>query len=140
MDLRTYVAARVDPTPLSAGLAVGDVLAIGAFVVAGEIRHGTDPVANPLLVADTLAPFLLGWALAALLGGLYTTDALKNPRRVLSWTVPAWVLATLVGHGLRATELFHGGTTLGFIAVTLGLGGALVVGWRLLVAALLARE
>ena len=137
MSVRSLVGSRIDRSRLALGLAVGDLLAVGGFVVAGEIRHGRDPFRFPGIVAETLVLFLLGWAVAALLGGLYTRDAVKNPRRVLSWTVPAWILATLLVHGVMALVSFHGGTALSFVAVTLGIGGILVVGWRLVLSIVL---
>ena len=132
MAVQSLVRSRVDRSRLALGLALGDVLAITGFVVAGEVRHGRDPLASPGVAAETVLVFLAGWALAALLGGLYTRDALKNVRRVLSWTVPAWVFATLLIHGAIALVSFHGGTELAFVAVTLFVGGSIVVGWRLL--------
>lgn len=136
MDLRAWFAARVEPTWRSLLVAVGDVVAIAAFVIPGEIQHGFPPLEYPVRTLDTFAPFLLGWIVAALLGGLYTSDALKNSRRILSWTVPAWVFALLVGHGLRATPLFHGGTSPIFFLVTLAVGGSVGIAWRLVVGAL----
>lgn len=131
MNPGSLVRSRIDRSRLALGLGIGDLLAITAFVVAGEIRHGRDPMTYPGVVAETLAVFLAGWAVAAFLGGLYTADALKNPRRVLSWTVPAWALATVLVHLFVALVGFHGGTELTFVAVTLFIGGAAVVGWRL---------
>ena len=69
------VGGRVDPAPVTALVALGDLACIGAFVVAGEISHDVDPVANPLYVTETAIPFLIGWTLVALLGGLYAADA-----------------------------------------------------------------
>ena len=131
MALPSFARSRVDRSALALGLAVGDLLAIGGFVVAGEIRHGIPVLRMPGYVGETLAVFLVGWAVASFLGGLYTRDALKNLRRVLSWTVPAWVLATLLIHGIYLVTDLHDGTQLTFVAVTLFLGGVLVVGWRL---------
>lgn len=136
MDVRAFVGARVDFTRRSAVVAVGDFLAIAAFVVPGGIRHGFPPWLFPIRTIDTFVPFLVGWIVAALLGGLYTADALKNPRRILSWTVPAWILALLLGHAIRATPLFHGGTSPVFFLVTLGVGAPVGIAWRLLVGAL----
>ncbi|MEF8775947.1 MAG: DUF3054 domain-containing protein [Haloarculaceae archaeon] len=140
MSVRSLVDARVDRSRLVLGLGIGDLLAVGGFVVAGEIRHGIDPLVAPGYVGETLALFLLGWATAALLGGLYTRDAVKSPRRVLSWTLPAWIMATLLVHAVMALVGFHGGTGLTFVAVTLGIGGVLVVGWRLVVSLVLDLE
>ncbi|MEF8782894.1 MAG: DUF3054 domain-containing protein [Haloarculaceae archaeon] len=139
MSTSTYLRSRVDVRPFAGLLAVGDALAITSFVVAGIIQHGGQPFSNPGEVPGPVAPFLLGWFAVALLGGLYTVDALLSPRRALSWTAPAWVIAVLVGHGLRATSLFPGGTTAGFILVTLVVGGILVVGWRLLASVAIGR-
>ena len=138
MDLRAFLRARVEPTRRSLLVAAGDLIAIVAFVVPGEIRHGFPPLEFPLRTLDTFVPFLIGWVIAAVLGGLYTSDALKNPRRILSWTVPAWVFALVVGHALRASPLFHGGTSLSFFLVTLAVGGTVGIGWRLLVGYLTA--
>jgi hypothetical protein len=137
MNLSSLIRSRIDRSRLALGLGIGDLLAISGFVIAGEYRHGIDPLVFPGVVGETLAVFLGGWAIAAVLGGLYTSDALKNPRRVLSWTVPAWVFATLLTHGFMAVTSFHGGTELSFVAVTLGFGGIAVVGWRLVLAILL---
>jgi len=135
MSTSTYLRSRVDLRPLAAALAVGDVLALTAFVVAGTVQHGEQPFSNPGIVAGALAPFLVAWVAVALVGGLYTADAVSTPRRALGWTVPAWVVAVLMGHALRATPVFRGGTTAAFVLVTLVVGGVLVVGWRLLVVA-----
>jgi len=132
MRTSTYLRTRVDRRPLSAVLAVGDAIALTAFVVAGMVQHGGQPLSNPGTVAGTLAPFLLAWVAVALVGGLYTAEAARSPRRALGWTLPAWVVAVLLGHALRATPLFSGGTTVAFVLVTLVVGGVLVVGWRLL--------
>lgn len=132
MGTSTYLQTRVDRRPLSGLLAVGDALALTAFVVAGTIQHGGQPLSDPGAVAGTLAPFLLAWGVVGLLGGLYTADAVRSPRAALGWTVPAWVVAVLLGHTLRATPVFEGGTSVPFVLVTLAIGGVLVVGWRLL--------
>lgn len=131
MSVAQFVRTRVEFGRMAAGLAAGDVLAIAAFATLGAAHHGESVLSNPAHVGLVAVPFLLGWALAALLGGLYTPDAISTPRRVASWTVPAWIVATLVGQGLRATPLIPGGTAPAFVAVTLVVGGALVVGWRL---------
>jgi hypothetical protein len=132
----TYLRSQIEPTSLAAGLAVGDVLALSTFVAAGRVRHLGTPIGDPVSFLDTLAPFLIGWGLAAVVGGLYTSDALLSPRRAVSWALPAWILALVVGMGLRATPLFTGGAAPAFVIVTLVTGGALVIGWRVLAAVL----
>lgn len=139
MRTGTYVRTRVEPIPLTVGLAVGDAAAVLAFFVAGEIQHNADPFGNPAFVLTGAAPFLLGWAVVAFFGGLYTRDAVASPRRAVSWAVPAWIVATLLGHALRSTAVFRGGTALSFVLVTMAIGGVLLVGWRILVAVLASR-
>jgi hypothetical protein len=139
MSAGTYLRTRVDPIPSSVGLALGDVAAIMAFIVAGEYQHNADPLGNPELVVTAAAPFLLSWAVVAFFGGLYTRDAVASPRRAVSWAVPAWLVATLLSHALRSTSLFRGDTAVAFVLVTMAVGGVLVVGWRLAAAIALER-
>lgn len=136
----TYLRTRVEPTRRMGVLAVGDAVAILAFAAAGVWHHGAVSVADPAVaVAAAAAPLLVAWGLVAFLGGLYTANAVTSPRRALSWSLPAWVVATLVGHALRATGPVPGGTGPTFVLVTLGVGGAFVIGWRTAAAALVGR-
>ncbi|MFB6309059.1 MAG: DUF3054 domain-containing protein [Haloarculaceae archaeon] len=132
-DALSVVRTRVDPSPRTAGVAVGDVVAILTFVVIGEYTHGVDPLANLGRVAGVALPFLLGWGTVALAGSLYTDDATASVRRALSWTVPAWITAVVVAQLLRGTALFPGEASLLFALVSTGIGGTAVVGWRVLV-------
>ncbi len=136
MSTSTYLQSRVDASGLSAALVAGDLLAIGGFVAAGRFQHWGSPIGDPAVFAEVLAPFLIGWTVAALLGGLYTRDAVLFPRRAVSWTLPAWVVAVAIAMALRSTREFAGGTAWTFIAVTLVVGGTMVVGWRVLAAAI----
>lgn len=139
MSTTTYLRSQVEPTTLAVGLAVGDLLAIATFVAAGRVQHLGRPIGDPIGFLDTLAPFLIGWGLAALVGGLYTHDAVLTPRRAISWTLPAWVLAVLVGAGLRATSLFQGTAAPTFVVVTFLVGGTLLASWRALAATIVSR-
>lgn len=139
MSVATTLRTRVEPVPSMAGLAVGDAAAILAFVAAGVVQHGGNPVGDPFRVLAAAGPFLVAWWLVAFLAGLYTRDAIASPRRALSWSLPAWILATLLGHAIRASEPVRGGTTLEFVLVTLAIGGLFVVGWRTLAAVLVDR-
>ena len=130
----TYLRSQVEPTSLAAGLAVGDVAALAAFVAAGRQQHLGTPIGDPVGFLDALAPFLIGWTVAAVVGGLYTSDALLTPRRAVSWTLPAWILALVIGMALRASPLFTGSAALTFVIVTFFVGGTLLVGWRALAA------
>jgi len=134
------VGGRVDLAPVTALVALGDLGCIGTFVVAGEISHDVDPVANPLYVAETAIPFLIGWALVASLAGLYATDARRSARRAVALTVPGWASAALVAQALRATPMFHGGAAVTFYLVSVGVCLALLVPWRVATSRLFPAE
>lgn len=133
MDLTWSLRRRVEPSSLTALLAAGDLVAIGVFVVAGELSHGYSLVDDGGRFVGTLVPFLLGWIPVSILGNLYTPDAVANLRRALSWTVPAWAVAVIIAQALRATSVFHGDLAATFALVSFGVGGALIVAWRSLV-------
>lgn len=119
---------QADGWTRAAGLALGDVLFVLAFVVAGEIRHGVDPLARTGVVLDTALPFLVGWFAAALVGGLYRPG--WTPRAAAVRTAGAWVVAAVVALALRATPLFHGDFAVAFLLVSVGVGLLLLVPWR----------
>jgi len=131
---------RVEPSPTTAGLLVGDVIAIGIFVVAGEISHGIDPLAQAPVVLDTFAPFLIGWLVVALPVGLYGASALASPKRAALLTLGAWAVADAIAQGLRESPLFHGNAALSFALVAFAVGGVLLTGWRVLLTLVLSRR
>lgn len=140
MTGRNWLDRRLDVSWRTGALAVGDFLALAAFVAIGQAHHtGANPLAAPVELLGSLAPFLLGWLLVALIGGLYTHDALLGPRRMLSWTVPAWILGALLALALRWTALFPGNVRGLFPFVAVGFGGLVVVGWRTVAAVALSR-
>jgi hypothetical protein len=116
----------------AAPLAVGDVLAIVLVLTAGTVHHnGVAFVsANPLYLAGVLAPFLVGWLVAAPLLGAYSPGAAESAKAALPLAVRSWVVADLVGVGLRATPVFSGGFALTFLAVSLVTGLVAIVAWR----------
>lgn len=131
MSTGTYLRTRVDPSASTAGLLVGDVLALGAFVFIGQqFGHSMRPLANPLGYLEALAPFVLAWVAVAVIGGLYTADARSSLRRGLGWALPAWLVALPVAHGLRI--LVSGSTAVAFVVISAVVGGAFLLGWRAL--------
>lgn len=136
----SWLDQRLDVSRLTTVLAVGDFLAIGAFVALGQAQHsGSNPLLAPLELLAAMTPFLLGWLAVALIGGLYTHDVVLGPRRMLSWTIPAWILGAIIALALRATSLFPGNVTGMFPVVATVFGGLLVVGWRTVAAVVLSR-
>lgn len=140
MNGGSWFEDRLDVSRWTAVLAVGDLIALVAFIAAGQYHHaGTNPFLTPLRLLEGLAPFLIGWVVVAMIGGLYTHDALLGPRRMLSWSIPAWVFAAIIALALRSTALFYGDVTGLFPVVALGFGGIILVGWRTVAAVLLPR-
>jgi hypothetical protein len=135
MSAQTYsglgsrLAGRVDADALRL-FVVGDLLAILAFVVAGELRHGIHPLVAPLAVADTALQFYVGWAVAAPLVGAYARSTLDSRRSMLVASLGAWLLAVVVAQALRATPWFRGDAAASFALVSVAVGGVLLLGWR----------
>lgn len=136
----SWVDQRLELSRWTALLAVGDLVAIGAFVAAGQAHHtGENPFLVPGDYLGALAPFLVGWIVVALIGGLYTHDALLGPRRMLSWSLPAWLFGAVIALALRATPYLPGNVNGLFPVVAVVFGGLLVVGWRTVAAAVLPK-
>jgi hypothetical protein len=113
----------------NASLVVGDLAIIVVLLTWGTVRHhGLDVLTDVGYVGATLAPFLIGWAIMAPIGGVYDDhDALWA---ALAHLAGAWVGAVIVGASLRATALFHGGATPIFVVVVAVTVGVALVGWR----------
>lgn len=127
-DTRT-LAPRPEFSPTTVGLLVGDVVLITLFVVLGELQH-YDPELVPVRTPGTLAPFLIGWVLAALLAGVYARTVRGDVRTAVGRTALAWLGAVAVGQSLRATVLFPGDASPAFVAVSVAVGLALLLPWR----------
>jgi hypothetical protein len=62
--------------------------------------------------------------------GLYAPAVLRNWRETAGRTLVAWLVADLIGQGLRSTSFFGGGFDVFFLVVSLVVGGLLLVVWR----------
>jgi Protein of unknown function (DUF3054) len=86
-----------------AGLVVGDLITFLLFAAVGRASHaeaaGLDAIAQ---VAETAAPFAIGWFLVAPFVGAYREDVTGRPGRMLSRAALAWLIACPVGLVLRA--------------------------------------
>jgi len=116
---------RVDSGALP--LAVGDLLAILGVLTYGMIQHNTLlPERAPLVYA----PFVIGWAVAAVLIGAYSAGAAESAKAAVPLGIRAWVLAALIGFALRWTPVFPGDLDPIFVIITLVLTGVLIGGLR----------
>lgn len=127
---------RFDRSAVTVLLLVVDLAIITAQLSYGLVVHGTDPLAAPLYTAETVAPFLLGWLLVAPLLGVYTARIRGSLVETTLSVGIAWIVAALIGVGLRATPWFVGDAPLAFVLVTVGMGLATLLPWRLAVSAL----
>ena len=128
--------SRFDRSPGTARLALGDLLVLAGFLTAGSLNHGVDPVTMPGRVAGTVAPFLVGWVVAALAVGAYAPGATRTVRTAVLRVAGAWATAAVIGLALRATPYFHGDAPLTFALVVVGVGVVSFSLWRGAVAAL----
>ncbi|WP_128477977.1 DUF3054 domain-containing protein [Halorussus pelagicus] len=126
--------SRFDRSLATAGIALGDLLVLSAFLTVGSINHGVDPIASPGYVAETIAPFLVGWVVAALVSGAYAPDATRTVGTAVVRAVTTWIPAAAIGLTLRSTDFFHGSSPVTFIIVISIVGTVCFSAWRGLVA------
>jgi hypothetical protein len=122
----------------------GDTLALLAFVLVGMQTHSTLETPQAAGRFAVLAgPLLLTWyAASAALGALSPALLAARPvrwRAVWGRTLAAWLIAAPLALLLRALLLGSAVLVVPFMLVTLGLGGALLLGWRSLYLALAGR-
>ena len=130
MAARDFLSARLDRGTVP--IAIGDVLAIVALLAYGVAHHnGTGFVLdNPVHVAGAALPFLIGWLLAAPPLGAYSPGAAESAKGAVPLGIRSWIVAALIGVGLRATPSFPGDFAAIFFGVTLVLGAVLLGLWR----------
>jgi len=118
----------------TAPLAVGDLLVVAVLFSGGTIHHnGVGFVAsNPGYLAVTIAPFLIGWVIAAPLLGAYSPGAAESAKAAVPLALRSWVLADAIALGIRATPFVHGGVQLSFVAISLVVGLLGLALWRTL--------
>jgi hypothetical protein len=131
---------RIDISTASLGIAIGDAILIGLFIILGEISHGVDPITETGIVIDTALPFYIGWIIASLALGAYSRAARKTPKRAALMAGGTWIVAALIGQGLRATSLFHGNFAITFALVSISVGLVLLVPWRVVVSWFITRN
>jgi hypothetical protein len=105
----------------------GDLLAILAFVLVGELQHGGLTAQR---YAGALVPFLVGWLVTAPSFGAYSSDTLESTRSALILAVTTWLGADLIGQGLRGTATFPGEANPQFFVVAFVFGGLFIVAAR----------
>jgi hypothetical protein len=114
-------------------LAFGDALVFIFFAVEGRATHdmplGPSPVITVLAVA---APFAVPWFILAGLLGLFRAETIAHLGRTLFWTTIAWPSAGSVGLVTRAM-LLQRPLLPAFAEAALGINGAMLLGWHLII-------
>lgn len=110
-------------------LAIGDLVAIGLFLAAGELRHYSPGPAVERL-PGTMLPFVIGWGIAAVVLGAYAADALESSSLAAVRGAVTWIGAAAIGLAIRATPYFHGGVEPTFAAVIAAVGVVSLGVWR----------
>ncbi|USZ68592.1 DUF3054 domain-containing protein [Halorussus salilacus] len=126
----TLVRPQLDRSTGTLGLALGDLVVLAGFLTLGSMNHGVDPATMTGRVAGTVAPFLIGWVVAAPLVGAYAPDATRTVGTAAVRASLAWIPAAAIGLALRSTDFFHGGSPWTFALVVTGVGLASFVAWR----------
>lgn len=125
---------RVRLSGLRPLVVVGDVVVIGLLLGLGMVRHGVNPLVQRVHAVAVVAPFLLGWIVAAPLVGAYADDAFGSARAALVAVGGAWTIAAAIGASLRSTRFLYGNAPPEFVAVVLGVGLVGVGLWRVVAA------
>ena len=127
---RSERVATVARVRRSALLAVGDALAFMIFAALGRASHSEAAgIAAILQVAETAAPFAIGWFVVAPFAGTYRADIASRPRQMLERSALAWLLAWPIGLLLRAL-IRQTSIPLSFALVTLITNMLILLGWR----------
>ena len=127
----SVLGSRVDSSAGTGRLALGDLLLLVGLLVAGSLQHNAT---DPLRIAGTIAPFLLGWVVGSIVAGAYAPGATENPKTAAIRATGAWLVAAAIGMLLRATSFFHGSSPPAFVLVVTGFGLVCFVVWRVAVA------
>ena len=112
--------------------AAGDLLAVIAFVLLGEISHGVLPWSVPMVVAETTATFLVGWIVVAPVAWAYQPSNRSSIRGAVVTGLVSWAGAAAVANLLRSTSAVHGDASVSFYVVSVLAGGMILAVWRFL--------
>jgi len=99
------------------------------FVVIGRISHGmtNDWLVNLLRIAT---PFVLGWAVAAIVVGAYQPGLWRKPAGFLARSAAAWLLGNGLAFLLRHF-LMQDRITLPFALTSIAFTGLFLLAWRI---------
>jgi hypothetical protein len=130
MSEQSFLEQRIDASTWP--IAVGDVVALLAFLFVGTLRHSTLEAirADPTIYLLAAGPFVLGWAVCALPIGAYSPGGGSAPNSSIPLAIRSWIPAAIVGLVVRTVAIPNRGVAPAFAAVML-VGGTVVLSvWR----------
>lgn len=121
---------------LTAILLIGDTLVLLAFILLGRLSHNMSAESLNSGMITTVS-LLVPWLITVF---AVRATPLPDMRTFLQRSVAAWLIAVPLGLMLRAFLLGSNAISLPFMTTTLLLGGAFVLGWRLVFALIWLRS
>ncbi|HSD82510.1 MAG TPA: DUF3054 domain-containing protein [Anaerolineae bacterium] len=121
-------------------LVIGDIVIFVVFAFTGRVTHAPGDANLIVNALPTLLTFLIVWLTIAVVGRVYRSSVILNPRSALRHTLIAWLSAAPIAILIRAIILSHTAVPWQFAAVTIGLVGTLLLAWHGGVTIYLARH
>jgi hypothetical protein len=112
-------------------LVIGDALVFLIFAAIGRRSHGEAAGFGALLqIAQTAAPFAIGWFIVSPFLGAYRRGLEEQPRAMALRTLLAWLAAWPVSMALRGIFVDHAVPPWTFALITLVTNTILLLLWR----------
>ena len=109
---------------------LGDVVIFTFFAFTGRETHAPGDANLIVNALPTLLTFLIVWFVSAAVGRVYRSGVIANSRSAVQHTLIAWIIAAPIAIVMRAFLLSRTAIPWQFVAVTLGLVGALLLAWH----------
>lgn len=132
MTEQAFLEQRLDASTWP--IAVGDIVVLLAFLLAGTLRHYPLSVveADPLIYLYAAGPFILGWLVCAPLIGAYSPGGGSAPNSSIPLAIRSWIPAVVMGLAVRVVAIPGRGFDPIFALVMLVGGIVVLVVWRFL--------
>ena len=113
---------------------VGDLVLIVVFPFLGAMNH--EEAVSFESFTRTVVPFAFAWVVVGMVSGGLAIETLRSLHRTYVRVPPAWVAAGVVAIAMRIS-VFDRDFSPAFPIVAIAVMGGLIVGWRLVLAAVL---
>jgi hypothetical protein len=108
----------------------GDVVIFMFFAFTGRETHAPGDANLIVNALPTLLTFLIVWFAIALVGSVYRSGVIAQPRSAVRHTLIVWIIAAPIAIVIRAILLSRTAIPWQFVAVTMGLVGSLLLLWH----------